>query len=170
MSELTAEARKTLKDTFEEVAERATRLSEWIDYQEKLHPLKNSFGVVLAEVKDGITAQGFKDGSFPRIKGNWNTCRDSDLLNLQIFHEGVQYIDKPLGSNKVRYAASRFLELREQIEGDVIGVSAKSLTDHCNEFDSTLTFQLAILRNAVVTETKLLCDLTKGLYRDFARE
>lgn len=171
MSLLTEEARTTLKETFEEVASRANRLQEWIRYQEKLHPLKNSFAVVLTEVRDGINLQnGFENNALSRIRNQWVTCRDTDLLNLQIFHEEVQFIDKPLiATAKIRYDASSFFTLRDQIEADVVGVSALSLKNHCTEFDATLTFQLAILRTSVQNELSQLVDLTKELHRDFAR-
>lgn len=170
MSVLTQEARTTLKGTFEEVASRANRLQEWIRYQEKLHPLKNSFSVVLNEAEVGISpVTGFEPNALARIRSRWGTCRDNDLLNLQLFHEEVQFIDKPLVTTaRVRYDAAKFLTLRDMIEADVVAVSALSLKNHFSEFDNALTFQLAILRTSVQTELAQLCDLTRELHRDFA--
>jgi hypothetical protein len=170
MSVLTEEARTTLKETFEEVASRANRLKEWVGYHEKLQSLKNSFGVVLYEVRDGITQNGFGPNALSRITNNWNTCRDTDLLTLQIFHEEVQFIDKPLGANaRTRYDAAKFFQLRDSIEADVVGLSANNLKTHCFEFDTALTFQFAIVRTALQNELAQLCDLTKELHRDFAK-
>jgi hypothetical protein len=170
MSVLTEEARTTLKETFEEVASRANRLQEWIGYQEKLHPLKNSFSVVLNEAEIGITPNGFEQNALSRIRNRWVTCRDTDLLNLQIFHEEVQFIDKPVVPNaRVRYDAARFFTLRDLIEADVVAVSPLTLKSHCSEFDTALTFQLAVLRTSVQNELAQLCDLTRELYKDFAR-
>ena len=170
MSLLTEEARTTLKETFEEVASRANRLQEWIGYQEKLHPLKNSFGVMLNELRDSTPQNILENNTLSRIRNQWSTCRDTDLLNLQIFHEEVQFIDKPLIANaKIRYDAARFFTLRDSIEADMVGLSVVSLKNHCSEFDAALTFQLAILRTSVQNELSQLCDLTKELHKDFAR-
>jgi hypothetical protein len=173
MAEITLEARSILKGAFEEVAYRANRLREWIVYQEKLRPLQISFGVLLAEVEVGIGSNGFNDGAFPRIKNSWASCKGSDLLDLQIFHEEVvRYIDKPLNAAavppaKVKYDVANFLMLRASIDQDVGKLRGAELKDHCSNFEDAIKFQLAILRNTVQTEMQELCDLTRKLYVDF---
>jgi hypothetical protein len=170
MPVISEEARATLKETFDLVAYRANRLKEWVSYQEKLQFLKNSFAFVMNDVRDGITPEGFGPNAVQRIRYSWNNCRQADLASLQLFHEEVQFIDKPLeAGTKVRYEAAKFLQLRDEIEKDIGGLSAISLKTHCSEFDTALTFQLIVLSTSVQGELTTLCDLTKALLKDFAK-
>ncbi|HEY6246953.1 MAG TPA: hypothetical protein VIX17_23575 [Pyrinomonadaceae bacterium] len=171
MPELTADARKTLRQSFEEIADRASRLGEWISYQEKLRPLQSNFVTVLREVETGVTQQGFIDGAFTRIKAAWVTCRQFGLLDLQLFNEGIQYIDKALENGaKVRYDATKFFTLAEQIDADLRKASAQDLNDHCSEFDRAMTMQLAVLLTTLKSEMRDLCTLTQQLHQDFSKD
>lgn len=176
MPEINDAARQTLKKLFAQVSERANRLSEWLAYQEKLRPLQNSFGNVVREVETGVDlAAGFRDGALVRIKQAWFTCRASDLLELQIFHENVVLIDKPLNNGsmpapKVKYNVSEFFDLRTVIDTDIGKGAAMDLRQHCSDLDDVIRRQSAVLRSSVQSEMQELCDLTRQLYKDFVRE
>ena len=171
MPEITADARKTLRQSFEEIADRASRLGEWISYQEKLRPLQSNFVTMLREVEAGVGQQGFNDGAFTRIKNAWTTCRQFSLLDLELFHDGIRYIDKALENGvKVRYDAGRFFSLAELIDTDLRKANAMDLNDHCSDFDKAMTLQLAILLTTLKSEMQELCILTQQLHQDFGRE
>jgi hypothetical protein len=171
MPELTADARKTLRQSFEEIAERASRLGEWISYQERLRPLQSNFVTVLREVEAGVGQQGFNNGAFTRIKNAWTTCRQFSLTDLELFADGIRYIDKALENGvKVRYDAAKFFTLANLIDGDLRKGAAMDLSEHCSEFDRAMTLQLAILLTTLKSEMQDLCALTQQLHQDFGRD
>jgi len=171
MPELTVEARKTLKQSFEEIADRASRLGEWISYQERLRPLQSNFVTVWREVEGGIGGGAVTPDTFARIKNAWTTCRQFGLVDLELFNEGIRYIHKPLNDGvKVRYDAAKFFALRDLIETDIRRANAMDLKDHCSDFDSAISVQIAILLTTLKSEMQELCTLTQQLYQDFSKD
>jgi len=171
MPEITADARKTLRQSFEEIADRASRLGEWISYQEKLRPLQSNFVTVWREVEAGVDHQGFKDGAFTRITNAWKTCRQFSLVELEVFNQSVRYIDKALDNGvRVKYDVDKFFALRDLITTDLRKANAMDLKDHCSEFDDAMITQLTILLTTLKSELQELCLLTQLLYQDFGKD
>jgi hypothetical protein len=168
-------ARTTLKELFAEVANRANRLSEWLRYDDSLRPLQNSFDIFLREVEAGVDREiGFKDGSQARIKMAWFNCRGTQLMEVEIFNNEVELINKPLNEGagpaaRVRYNVAEFFRLRALIDADLGRSAAMDLKDHSLELDIAIRTQAIILRTSVQSEMKDLTGVTKQLSKEFER-
>lgn len=168
------EVRREIQRRFEEVARRANRLKEWMEFQEVLRKLERSFGMFIREVRFVAgPPPNITNDTMPRLSELWRNFQDTDLIDLNSFRGDVRFINEPLAPDidgappGARLDVTGLITLCTQIRQDLNNQAIGPLSQHCDDAQQALNQQLATQRRAVQREVQELCDLTIELRTQF---
>ena len=166
MPEIDDAALQTLQETFQEVADRANRLREWMELEPYLRSLETSFDLFNREVRLAAgPPPDIGQATVARLNDLWSRCQDTDFIDLQSFAQGVQYINQPLtldGDNDPgpQLDISSLVHKAGLIQQTLVNVAINELRQRCTDFQRVLNGQVADRRNMVRREVRELCELT----------
>jgi hypothetical protein len=174
MPEIKEAALLSLQEAFQEVAFRANRLREWMTLDLCLRSLERRFSDFDNEVQKVVGPPlDLTAGTEARLKHMWNRCRDTELVDLQTFAEGVRYINRSTWNEQGNGSApqpgalamrvvniSSLNQLIDPLEKAVTERLFGDLLTRCALFRKTLNGQIADRQHIVNSEVQELCELT----------
>src|ERR1044071_5970443 len=95
MAEIKDAALQSLQEAFQEVAFRANRLREWMALDSCFRALAVRFGDFNQEVESVVGPPPvIAANSQTRLRQLWNRCKETELVDLQVFTDGVRHINR----------------------------------------------------------------------------
>jgi hypothetical protein len=168
MPEIDDIALQRLQAAFEEVAFRANRLREWMEFDRLLRYLERRFIDFSDDVTQSIGNVGVT--TMPKLNQMWNRCKELELVDLQSFAEGVKYINRTSWMNgtssQTPTTVMRIIDVSSlnqyitPLEKALTDQALPALSEQCSLFRRTLKGQIASRQQSVSTEITELCELT----------
>ncbi len=163
---------KAILDGFIEVAFRANRLREWTVFDVRLYNLDIRFTEFHNEVRTA-NDQG-NNANMPKIADIWERCSTIEIIDLQTFISGVNYINKttwqepgngaaaqPVGAALRTVDLSSLDQPLQKIDQELMnGRSTKRLLEYSVLFRKALNAQKSLRQQTISDEIKDLCELT----------
>jgi len=163
---------KAILDGFIEVAFRANRLREWTVFDGRLYTLEGRFTEFHNEVRTANEQNN--SANLPKITDTWERFSTVELIDLQTFISGVNYINKTTwqeaGNGGVPQPASTTLRAVDvsaldqpvqKIDQELADAkSLKRLLEYSILFRKALNGQKFLRQQTVTDEIKDLCELT----------
>jgi hypothetical protein len=174
MPVINEDAFKSLQEAFQEVAFRANRLREWMELDRYLRFLERRFSDFHGEVQS-IVGPPLKiaPDSLSRLNSMWTRCRETELVDLQTFADGVRHINRSSwneqangGGPQANASSMRVInianlnQLTDSLEQALIGQALNDLGQRSSLFRRTLNGHIADRQNIVNTEVQEMCELT----------
>ncbi|MBC1225212.1 hypothetical protein GNF10_31100 [Nostoc sp. UCD121] len=146
-----------LKKAFQEVAFRANRLREWMEYEPVLRNVDNRFSQFYSEVRN--TNKETLGGRIGTIQNIWVLFQESDMIELELFIKGVQHINQALVTDPSNQVSS-LISIGKKIQDSIDDLVFKDLRTNSSEFQILLKGLISKRRNIVEKEIRELCELT----------
>jgi hypothetical protein len=171
MTEETDSLLQPLAKAFQEVAFRANRLREWMEFEPLLRNVENRFAQFYSSVVQTATASDFAAKS-SAMKDTWSLCQEIDMIDLQVFRDGIQHINRPLTTSAVvnpdpSTEISALIDIGKTIQTSLEDISFSDLKTNSKNFQMSLKALMSNRRNIVKKEVQELCELTIRLRAEF---
>ncbi|MBC1225209.1 hypothetical protein GNF10_31080 [Nostoc sp. UCD121] len=159
-----------LGEAFHEVAFRANRLREWMEFEPLLRNLENRFSQFYSEVKN--TSKDNFGSKVDTIQTIWSFCQESDIVDLEKFTDGIQHINQSLVTGDINKSdptaqVLKLIDIGGKIRKSMDDLVFNDLKTNSNDFQMLLKGLTSNRRNVVGKEVRELCELTIRLRAEF---
>lgn len=163
-----------LRDTLSDVGERVNRLQEWVELELYVLKLANSFEQFKGEVRRGlgdgaqVNLANLTPNTLPLIANMWENCRNVSLMDLDVFVDDLQHLNKllvndPASDLKLKEWVDDLKSKGDTIQEAITKVAIQDLRECCDQFDNSVKWKIGMHRQRVKKEIAVLAEVSVQL-------